>query len=50
VNETTLFNPDHHAESSRLIPLDQSDKDLLFSTESESPFLIQGPSTTLKMT
>jgi len=50
VNETTLFNPDPHGESDRLIPLDQSDKDLLFSTESESPFLIQCSSTTLKMT
>lgn len=50
INETTLFNPDPHGKSGHLIPLAQSDKDLLFSTESESPFLGQGPATTSKMT
>ena len=49
MNETIIFNHDSHGENGRLIPLDQSDKDLLFSTESESPSLIQVPSTTSKM-
>jgi len=40
MNETAIYNPVSHGESGLLIPLDQSDKDLLFSTESESPFLI----------
>jgi len=40
MNETILFNHDSHGESGRLVPLNQSDKDLLFSAESKSPFLI----------